>query len=85
MRIRNCIAAICLFGCTSVASAHGHYGFYYDDGDTSISVGSSQASQPPAYPAHHFEPGFEDHEHHFAPQPPRRFGHDFRPRFTERY
>ena len=85
MKFRNCLAAICLLGCVSVASAHGSYGFFYDDGDTSISIGKSGVRSAPMAPAPRFEPGHEGSEHRFAPPPPRRFGHDFRPRFEDRY
>lgn len=47
MKVRNFLAAICLLGCVSVASAHGSYGFFYDDGDSSISIGKSGAHSAP--------------------------------------
>lgn len=83
MKVRNFLATICLLGCVSVASAHGSYGFFYDDGDSSISVGKSGAHSAPVAPAPHFEPKHDGPEHRFAP--PRRFGHDLRPRFVEHY
>lgn len=84
MKVRNFLAAICLLGCVSVASAHGSYGFFYDDGDSSISVGKSGSHSAPVAPAPHFEPKRDGPEHRLAP-PPRRFGHDLRPRFVEHY
>lgn len=84
MKVRNFLAAICLLGCVSVASAHGSYGFFYDDGDSSISIGKSGAYSAPVAPAPHFEPKHDGPEHRLAP-PPRRFGHDLRPRFVEHY
>lgn len=84
MKDRNFLAAICLLGYVSVASAHGSYGFFYDDGDSSISVGKSGAHSAPVAPAPHFEPKHDGPEHRLAP-PPRRFGHDLRPRFVEHY
>lgn len=84
MKVRNFLAAICLLGCVSVASAHGSYGFFYDDGDSSISIGKSGAHSAPVAPAPHFEPKHDVPEHRLAP-PPRRFGHDLRPRFVEHY
>ena len=36
MKVRNFLAAICLLGCVSVASAHGSYGFFYDDGNVYV-------------------------------------------------
>ena len=84
MKVRNFLAAICLFGCVSVASAHGSYGFFHDDGDSSISIGISGAHSAPGAPAPHFEPKHDGPEHRLAP-PPRRFGHDLRPRFVEHY
>lgn len=84
MKVRNFLAAICLLGCVSVASAHGSYGFFYDDGDSSISVGKSGSHSAPVAPAPHFEPKHDGLEHRLAP-PPRRFGHDLRPRFVEHY
>ena len=54
MKVRNCLAAICLLGCVSVASAHGSYGFFYDDGDSSISIGKSGAHSAPVAPAPHY-------------------------------
>lgn len=85
MKVRNFLAAICLLGCVSVASAHGSYGFFYDDGDSSISIGKSGAHSAPVAPAPHFEPKHDGPEHRLAPPPPRRFGHDLRPRFVEHY
>lgn len=88
MKMRNCLAAICaisLLGCTTVACAHGSYGFFYDDGDTSISIGKSGGHSAPVAPAPRFEHLHEGLEHHFDAPPPRRFGHDLRPRFEERY
>lgn len=84
MKVRNFLAAICLLGCVSVASAHGSYGFFYDDGDSSISIGKSGAHSAPVAPAPHFEPKHDGPEHRLA-LPPRRFGHDLRPRFVEHY
>lgn len=84
MKVRNFLAAICLLGCVSVASAHGSYGFFYDDGDSSISIGKSGAHSALVAPAPHFEPKHDGPEHRLAP-PPRRFGHDLRPRFVEHY
>lgn len=84
MKVRNFLAAICLLGCVSVASAHGSYGFFYDDGDSSISIGKSGAHSALVAPAPHFEPKHDGSEHRLAP-PPRRFGHDLRPRFVEHY
>lgn len=84
MKVRNFLAAICLLGCVSVASAHGSYGFFYDDGDSSISIGKSGAHSAPVASAPHFEPKQDGPEHRLAP-PPRRFGHDLRPRFVEHY
>lgn len=84
MKVRNFLAAICLLGCVSVASAHGSYGFFYDDGDSSISIGKSGARSALVAPAPHFEPKHDGPEHRLAP-PPRRFGHDLRPRFVEHY
>lgn len=84
MKVRNFLAAICLLGCVSVASAHGSYGFFYDDGDSSISVGKSGSHSAPVALAPHFEPKHDGPEHRLAP-PPRRFGHDLRPRFVEHY
>lgn len=84
MKVRNFLAAICLLGCVSVASAHGSYGFFYDDGDSSISIGKSGAHSALVSPAPHFEPKHDGPEHRLAP-PPRRFGHDLRPRFVEHY
>lgn len=84
MKVRNFLAAICSLGCVSVASAHGSYGFFYDDGDSSISIGKSGAHSAPVAPAPHFEPKHDGPEHRLAP-PPRRFGHDLRPRFVEHY
>lgn len=84
MKDRNFLAAICLLGYVSVASAHGSYGFFYDDGDSSISVGKSGAHSAPVAQAPHFEPKHDGPEHRLAP-PPRRFGHDLRPRFVEHY
>lgn len=84
MKVRNFLAAICLLGCVSVASAHGSYGFFYDDGDSSISIGKSGAHSAPVALAPHFEPKHDGPEHRLAP-PPRRFGHDLRPRFVEHY
>ena len=84
MKVRNFLATICLLGCVSVASAHGSYGFFYDDGDSSISIGKSGAHSAPVAPATHFEPKHDGPEHRLAP-PPRRFGHDLRPRFVEHY
>lgn len=84
MKVRNFLAAICLLGCVSVASAHGSYGFFYDDGDSSISIGKSGAHSALVAPAPHFEPKHDGPEHRLA-SPPRRFGHDLRPRFVEHY
>lgn len=84
MKVRNFLAAICLLGCVSVASAHGSYGFFYDDGASSISIGKSGAHSAPVAPAPHFEPKHDGPEHRLAP-PPRQFGHDLRPRFVEHY
>ena len=84
MKVRNFLAAICLLGCVSVASAHGSYGFFYDDGDSSISIGKSGAHSALVAPAPHFEPKHAGPAHRLAP-PPRRFGHDLRPRFVEHY
>lgn len=84
MKVRNFLAAICLLGCVSVASAHGSYGFFYDDGDSSISIGKSGAHSALVAPAPHFEQKHDGPEHRLAP-PPRRFGHDLRPRFVEHY
>lgn len=84
MKVRNFLAVICLLGCVSVASAHGSYGFFYDDGDSSISIGKSGAHSALVSPAPHFEPKHDGPEHRLAP-PPRRFGHDLRPRFVEHY
>lgn len=84
MKVRNFLAAICLLGCVSVASAHGSYGFFYDDVDSSISIGKSGAHSALVAPAPHFEPKHDGPEHRLAP-PPRRFGHDLRPRFVEHY
>lgn len=84
MKVRIFLAAICLLGCVSVASAHGSYGFFYDDGDSSISIGKSGAHSALVAPAPHFEPKHDGPEHRLAP-PPRRFGHDLRPRFVEHY
>lgn len=84
MKVRNFLAAICLLGCVSVASAHGSYGFFYDDGDSSISIGKSGSHSALVAPAPHFEPKHDGPEHRLAP-PPRRFGHDLRPRFVEHY
>ena len=83
MKVRNFLAAICLLGCVSVASAHGRYGFFYDDGGSSVSIGKSGTHSAPVAPAPLFEPKHDDPEHRFAP--PRRFGHDLRPRFVEHY
>lgn len=84
MKVRNFLAVICLLGCVSVASAHGSYGFFYDDGDSSISIGKLGAHSAPVALAPHFEPKHDGPEHRLAP-PPRRFGHDLRPRFVEHY
>lgn len=84
MKVRNFLAAICLLGCVSVASAHGSYGFFYDDGDSSISIGKSGAHSALVAPAPHFDLKHDGPEHRLAP-PPRRFGHDLRPRFVEHY
>ncbi|MDY5188299.1 MAG: hypothetical protein SPF26_02290, partial [Succinivibrio sp.] len=59
------------------------YGFFYDDGDSSVSIGKSGTHSAPVAPAPLFEPKHDDPEHRFAP--PRRFGHDLRPRFVEHY
>ena len=83
MKVRNFFFFFFLLSWVSVFFSLGSYGFFYVYGDSSISVGKSGAHSAPVAPAPHFEPKHDGPEHRFAP--PRRFGHDLRPRFVEHY